>query len=109
MLRSVVEARGPVAMILAALTGTWGDAHLPSVDRRRCPQHDRGGDAARGPLARVQLLHVVVRHAVLRSVAIVIFVAIVVYPVRRAFASGRCRLIRTPKRNTRQNQGTRSN
>jgi hypothetical protein len=29
--------------------------------------------------------------------------------VRRAFASGRCRLIRTPKRNTGQNQGTRSN
>ncbi len=63
MLRSVVDVRGPVAMILATLTGTWGDVHVPSVDRRRCPRHDRGGDAARVPLARVRLRHVVVRHA----------------------------------------------
>ena len=30
MLRSVVEARGPVAMILAALTGTWGTRTYPA-------------------------------------------------------------------------------
>jgi hypothetical protein len=33
MPRSVVDARGPVAMILAALTGTWGDAH--GIQRRQ--------------------------------------------------------------------------
>ena len=68
-------------MILAALTGTWGHAHVPSVDRRRCPRHDRGGDAARVPIAR--------RYATLWFVTpyfaaslLLSFVAIVVY--RRA-------------------------
>ena len=110
MLRSVVEARGPVAMILAALTRHWGDAHVPSVDSRRCPRPDRGGDTARGPLARVRLRHVVVRYAVLRSVAVVVLrgdrrLSTCAERSRPAAAA----LSAPRKRNTGQNHGTRSN
>jgi hypothetical protein len=96
-------------MILAALTGTWGHAHVPSVDRRRCPRHDRGGDAARVPLARVRLRHVVVRQPYFAASLLLSFVAIV---VDRRAPSVRVRPLPPyphPEAGTGQNQGTRSN
>ena len=72
MLRGVVEARGPVALILAALTGTWGTHAYPASTRRRLPRLDRRGGAERVPTAR-RLRHLVIRHAVLRRVADPVF------------------------------------
>ena len=69
MLRTVVEARGTVAVILAALTGAWG-THTYRVLADDVFFGMRRGGAECVPSAGLRLRHPVVRHAVLRGVAV---------------------------------------